>query len=111
MMADHGQRCKIMVDRTDFSIQGPIHFNPKWYSHKFKGPGLHYEIDVCIKTGWIVWVNGYFLVGEWPDYKIEWSGTSHCFYDHQCYVGDGGLYNGQQWPEMPTRHSNPELIM
>ena len=67
MMADPGQRCKITVDGTDFRIQEPSPFDPKWYSHKFRGPGLRYEIGVCIKTGWIVWVNGPFPAGAWPD--------------------------------------------
>ena len=51
MTADPGQRCKITVDGTDFRIQEPGPFNLKWYSHKLKWPGLHYEIGVCIKTG------------------------------------------------------------
>ena len=51
MMADPGQRCKITVDGTDLHIQEPAPFNLKLYSHKFKGPGLHYEIGVCIKWG------------------------------------------------------------
>ena len=67
MMTDPGQRCKITVDGTDFCNQEPAPFNPKWYSHKFKGPGLHYKIGVCIKTRWLVWVNGPFPAGAWPD--------------------------------------------
>ena len=57
MMADPGQHCKVMVDGTVFHIQEPTPLDLRWYSHKFKGPGLCYEIGVCIKTGWIVWVN------------------------------------------------------
>ena len=64
MMTDPGQRCKITVDGTDFHIQEPAQFDPKWYSHKFKGPGLCYEIGVCIKTRWIVWVNGPFSMAQ-----------------------------------------------
>ena len=45
MMADPGQRCKITVDGTDFRIQEPAMFDPKWYSHKFRGPGLRYKND------------------------------------------------------------------
>ena len=70
LIADPNQRCKITVDGTDFRIQEPIPFNPKWYSHKFKGPGLRYEVAICIKTGCIVWVIGPFPAGEWPDRKI-----------------------------------------
>ena len=58
-----------MVDGTDFWIQEPMPFNPKWYSDKFKGPGLCSEIGVCIKTRWIVWVTRPFPAGEWLDHK------------------------------------------
>ena len=91
LMADPNQRCKITVGGTDFRIQEPIPFNPKWYSHKFKGPGLRYEVAICIKTGWIVWVNGPFPAGEWPDRKITQAGINHHLDDNECYVGDGGV--------------------
>ena len=87
-MADPHQQCKITVDGTNFQIQEPIPFNPKWYSRKFKGPGLRYEVAVCIKTGWIVWVNGQFPAGEWPDRKIAQAGINHHLDDNECYVGD-----------------------
>jgi len=45
-------------------------FSPRWYSHKFRGPGLRYEVGVCCRTGWIVWAHGPFPCGEWPDLKI-----------------------------------------
>ena len=41
----------------------------KWYSHKFKGPGLRYEIGVSIRTGDIVWFHGPFPAGT-PDITI-----------------------------------------
>ena len=28
------------------------------YSEKHNGPGFKYEVGVCIKTGFMVWVNG-----------------------------------------------------
>jgi hypothetical protein len=28
----------------------PSEFSPKWYSHKFHGPGLWYELGLCIRT-------------------------------------------------------------
>ena len=45
-------------------------FSTEWYSHKFKGAGLCYEVGICIQTGDIVWFNGPFPCGEWPDLKI-----------------------------------------
>ena len=98
MMADPGQRCKITMDCTDFHIQEPAPFNPKWYSHKFKGPGLEYKIGVC---------GGLFgSMGHSP--QVAHSGINHHLDDHECYVGDRGYHNGQQWAEMSTGHNNPE---
>ena len=39
-------------------------------AHKFKGPGLRYEIGVSIQGGDIVWTNGPFACGFWPDISI-----------------------------------------
>ena len=59
--------CLMTVDGTDFRIyeQGPA-----FYSHKFKGSGLRYEVVLCILTGKIVWINGPFECGLWPDINI-----------------------------------------
>ena len=59
-----------MVDGMDFCIQEAPPLGLMWYSHKFKGHSLHYEVGVCIKTGWVVWVNGLFPAGEGPDLQI-----------------------------------------
>ena len=69
-MDDNGSICLVTVDGTDCPIPEPSPFSRKWYSHKFHGPGVRYEVGVCIQTGWIVWVNGPFPCGEWPDLKI-----------------------------------------
>jgi hypothetical protein len=68
--SDRKKICKVTVDGVDFPIQEPSPFSPKWFSHKFKGPGLRYEIAVCIQTGHIVWIHGPFPCGPWPDLKI-----------------------------------------
>ena len=69
-VGDSGEDCLVSVDCTDFRIQEPTIFWKGWYSHKFKGPGLRYEVAVSLKTGYIVWVNGPFACGVWPDIKI-----------------------------------------
>jgi hypothetical protein len=53
--------CFISVDGMDCPVNEPWPFNPEMYSEKFNGPGLKYEVAVCIKTGHIVWINGPFL--------------------------------------------------
>jgi len=67
---DRGRTCKVTVDGTDCPIQEPYPFDKKWYSHKFKGPGMRYEVAVAIQTGDIVWVYGPFKAGAWNDLKI-----------------------------------------
>ena len=47
-MNDIGNRCLITLDGTDVSINEPSPFNNKWYSHKLNGPGLRYEVGICI---------------------------------------------------------------
>ena len=42
----------------------------KWTSHKYNGPGVRYEVGLGILSGDIVWVNGPFPCGIWPDLKI-----------------------------------------
>lgn len=63
-------RCKITVDGTDFRIRQPTVFDKKYYSHKFHGPGLRYEVGVCIATGHLVWINGPYPCGSNPDIVI-----------------------------------------
>lgn len=58
------------IDCTDFQIAEPIPFSDEWYCYKFRGPGLRYEVGLCIQTGDIVWINGPFKCGRWPDIKI-----------------------------------------
>ena len=56
-MRPNGSVCLISVDEVDFRIREPIPFSSKWFSHK-------------MQTGWIVWVNGPFPAGDWPDLAV-----------------------------------------
>ena len=60
----------VSVDGTDCRVMEQSPFNTGWYSHKFNGPGLRYEVAVGIYSGNIVWVNGPFPCGNYPDVKI-----------------------------------------
>lgn len=82
------------VDGVDFAIPEPTQFSPRWYSHKFKGPGLRYEIAVCIKTGKIVSFNGPFECGTWPDLKIFRSRLKYNLSAGEKVVADRG-YRGE----------------
>jgi hypothetical protein len=64
--------CLVSVDGTDCQTQEPKPFLPDNYSHKFNGPGLRYEVALCILTGDIEWVNGPFEPGKYSDLSIFW---------------------------------------
>ncbi|CAB9517840.1 unknown protein [Seminavis robusta] len=71
---------------------------------KFNGPGLRYEIAVCIQTGWIVWINGPFPCGEWVDIAISLSSLVHMFEGDERAVADKGYRGYPQYFDCPWRH-------
>ena len=103
-MDDNGSICLVTVDGTDFAIPEQTPFDPIWFSHKLNGPGVRYEIGICIQTGWIVWINGPFPCGI-PDLSIARDWINDLLEDGEMYVADGGYYDGQQWSNTPNgRH-------
>lgn len=55
---DGRAQCLISVDGTDCPVNEPWPWEKKWYSKKFNGPAVKYEVGVCIATGYIVWIKG-----------------------------------------------------
>ena len=70
MAGNEHTRYKISVDGTDFRIYQPAPFSKAWFSYKFRGPGLRYEVALSIATGEIVWTKGPFAPGIWNDIAI-----------------------------------------
>ena len=66
----NGSECLISVDTVDFMTNEPFPFDPVWFSRKFNGPGVRYELGICIQTGSIVWKNGPYPAGEFNDLEI-----------------------------------------
>ena len=99
-----GQCCFISLDGTDSHIQEPTPFNPKLFSHKFEGPGVQYEVGICLQTGWIVWWNGAFPCGSYPDLDIVWQWLIDKLDDEvgKAVLADGGYNNGWQYFIMPS---------
>lgn len=85
--------CTISVDGVDFIIWEPRPFNEKYYSKKSNGPGLRYEIAICIATGYVVWVNGPFPAAT-HDLTIFRQGLMHEIEIDERVLGDRG-YNGE----------------
>ena len=93
---------KVSVDGTDFRMWEPSPFSPRWFSHKFNGPALRYEVGLNIRTGDIVWIHGPFPAGEWPDLRISRYGIVHHLLPGEMLLGDGGFADGYQFFVTPT---------
>lgn len=85
----------VSVDGTDCEIQEPSKFNKNWYSHKFNGPGIRYEIGLSIKSGLIVWVNGPYMCGRNPDIKIFKKKMLGCLRSDEFVIADEGYRHGR----------------
>jgi len=87
-------KIRVTVDYTDFKIKEPRPFDKGWFSHKFKGPGVRYLVAVSVVTGWIVWIEGPFMCGLWPDCKIANERLVHLLEEDERYFGDRGFRGG-----------------
>ena len=89
--------CLISVDGTDLRIpqQGHVAKGNPWASHKYAGKSaLRYELGVDIITGHLVWINGPFPAGAFPDVEIFrsclslWLDRDERFEADDGYIGD-----------------------
>lgn len=85
-----GQKCFCSIDGVDFKIFEPTPFNRRWYSHKFRGPGLRYEIALNIRTGNIVWKHGGYPCGDFPDLKLAREAYVHSVDSGEITLADKG---------------------
>ena len=110
-MEDNGSVCLVTVDGTDFMIYEPTPFDRKWFSHKFRGAGVRYKVGICIQTGWIVWMNGPFPCGSWPDLRIARDWLHRELGPEEKYLADGGYVDGGQYSETPNGLNNADQKM
>lgn len=82
------------VDGTDCRIFEPTPFSANWYSHKFHGAGVRYEVGVCINSDRICWVYGPFPCGAYPDQRIFVERLSAMLLNNEKVIADGG-YAGE----------------
>lgn len=80
----------LSLDGTDCHIFEPKPFSPVWFSHKFRGPGLRYEVGISVHMGRIVWVNGPFACGGYPDLKIFKANLLHRLGPTERILADNG---------------------
>lgn len=85
-------------------------FDKRWYSHKFKGPGLRYEVGICIQTGEIVWVNGPFSCGSWPDLRIARNDIIYMLDQGEMILADGGYADDNQFFVIPDNGARGTVV-
>lgn len=85
-----GKHVYASVDGTDCPINEPHPFSPGWYSHKFRGPGVRYEVALSVSSGKIIWVNGPFRCGTHPDNKIFQTDMKKALSDDEFVIADKG---------------------
>ena len=83
----------LVIDETDSPIQEPSPFSKDWYSHKYNGPGVRYEVATSIQTGMVCWINGPFRPGVWPDDAIYKSGLYNHLPEGKLVHADCGYFN------------------
>lgn len=99
---DIGNECLVSVDGTDFMIYQWGKFWKGWFSHKFKGPGLRYEVGLCIRTGEIVWIHGPFPCGKWADLTIFRYGLKKMLRRGEKVQADKGYRGEPECVVLPT---------
>lgn len=82
---------RVTIDGTDCKIQEPRPFDRGWFSFKSNGPGVRYLVAVSVVTGWIVWVDGPYMCGIWPDAKIARERLVHMLDEDERYIADKGF--------------------
>lgn len=71
-----------------------------WYTEKFNGPGLRYEVGVSINNGDLVWLNGPKPCGVKPDLVIFRDGMKNFLEDGERVEADFG-YRGEDLVKTP----------
>lgn len=102
MIEPVAQNFYISVDGTDCRISEPSPFSPSWYSHKFHGAGLRYEIGLSISNSNIVWANGPFPCGDYPDVKIFKNYLAKRLAINERIVADKGYKNDRCFYNIPN---------
>ena len=94
------------VDCTDCRTQQK---GRKFFSFKFRKSGLRYEVALCIKTGWIAWINGPYPCGMYNDLQIfRDSLLSHLGPNERVEADDGYVGEAPQHIKCPKSFANPE---
>ena len=82
----------ISLDGTDCPTFEPKPWNSGMFSEKFNGPGVKYEVGVCIRTSKIVWIGGPHRAGKNDNTVFQYELQALLFDDEaiECDMGYGG---------------------
>ena len=97
-----GTHCHIYEQRTRPST--------KWYSHKFNGPGVVYELAVDLYDDKLLWVNGPFQAGD-SDIAVfrKPGGLSTKVPIGRKLIADNGYHGQEHQISAPNRYDAPEV--
>ena len=103
-----GRHHLMSVDGTDCRINEPKPFDRKWYSHKFRAAGVRYEVALSLRRSEIVWINGPFPCGRFPDITIFRNGLKHRLRRGERVLADRG-YRGDESCNIPNPNDNADV--
>jgi len=107
---DIGNDCLISVDGTNFRIpqKGQARKGNPFGSHKYAGKSaLHYELGVDILGGNLVWTQGPYPAGAWPDIKIFTSCLAHFLEPGKRVEANDGYCGLPDKVKCPKNMANP----
>ena len=85
----------ITVDGTDFRVPEQPDQPTSWFSFKFRSAAVRYKVAISIFSGDIVWTNGPWRAGRYPDLSIFRQGLKQLLLSHgEVAVADKG-YRGE----------------
>lgn len=87
-----------------------LSIDPDYYSHKYNGAGLAYELALDLFESKLVWLKGPLPAGANPDHKMYASELKDKIPVGKIAVTDGG-YNDRKDPKLsqPNRQDNDQL--
>ena len=107
---DVGNDCLMSVDGTDFRItqKGIAKKGNAFGSHKYAGKSaLRYELGVDILAGKLIWIQGPYPAGKWPDIKIFTSVLAHFLEPGERVEADDGYRGHADKVKCPKNDANP----
>jgi hypothetical protein len=99
------------IDGTDFRIQqkGVTKKGNAFGSHKYAGKSAHrYELGIDILKDNLVWVEGPYPAGAWPDIKIFLNSLSGHLLPGKRVEADNGYVGHPDKIKCPNNDSNPK---